>query len=49
MEKKITYIMLRISKEEKKKIKKLAESERLTVSEYVRKKCLGGTKDERRN
>ena len=38
--KKNELITIKVTKEEKEKIQELADKERLSVSEYIRKKCL---------
>lgn len=37
---KIEYIQFRVTAEEKKQIKKLAEKELVSMSDYIRRKCL---------
>ena len=38
--KKDVLITLKVTKEEKEKIQQLADKEKVSVSEYIRKKCL---------
>ena len=38
--KKDVLITLKVTKEDKQKIQELADKEKITVSEYIRKKCL---------
>lgn len=40
IEKRLKYIMIRVTDEEKKEFQERANKERISISEYIRKKCL---------